>query len=103
MVAYKGMTKAIPEELAFMAIVKFLPCCICAYPQAQMQKSPTQVHHIVRGKRLGHFYVLPICEYHHYRIRNYRHLEQRLWEALNKLLATGREWPASKVVPRRVA
>jgi hypothetical protein len=103
MVAYKGMPKATDEELALMALIKQLPCCICSHPQAIEQKSPTQVHHIVRSKRLGHSYVLPVCEDHHRRIGKYRHLEQQLWEALmERLKITHIAWPESKIVQRRI-
>lgn len=102
MVAYVKMVRATPEEIAHMAIIVQLPCCICAHHVPRAQTSPTQCHHIVRTKRLGHFYCLPVCEDHHRRIGKYRYLEQKLWEQLNVRMGITREWPVSKVIPRKV-
>lgn len=102
MVWHKNQVRATPAELSWMALVSQLPCCICAHPMARQQTSPTQVHHIVRSKRLGHFWVLPVCEDHHRRIGKYRHCEQKLWTQLNvRMGITDRSWPESKVIARR--
>lgn len=99
MVAYKGMKKATKAELAHLARVKEMPCLVCAKGK---QIDPTEVHHIVVGsRRLGHFFVLPLCTFHHVRV--YLLSQRRLWQALNVKMGIEREWPASKIVPRRVA
>ncbi len=100
MVMYRGMPKATPEELAHLARVKQLPCCLCI-PGAQ--RSATEVHHIKRGnKRLGHFYVLPYCKFtHHANASYYTYHERALWQKLNDELGVVRDWPISKVITRR--
>lgn len=98
MVAYKGMPKATLEELLHMSIVKQLPCCHCV-----SQKTPTQVHHItVGGRRLGHFYVLPECQECH-ALPHFEAEMREKWEAQNQQMDVQREWPESKIVPRRSA
>lgn len=91
------MQRAIKEELAHVARVKALPCCLCLPHE---QEEVTEVHHLVRGRRLGHSYVLPVCETHHYAIYHYPHLAQKLWEKLEMELGGTREWPKSKIVER---
>jgi len=99
MVAYKGMPRATTEELLFMSLVKLRPCCLCL---TGMQRTRTEVHHIVRGnKRLGHFYVLPYCQAHHQNARFHTKHERALWQKLNDELGVVRDWPLSKLVPRR--
>jgi len=100
MVAWKGQKPATPEEIAHMAAVKLLPCCMCRDGE---QKSPTEVHHIVRdNKRLGNFFVLPLCrDRHHKYIRQAKMLEQTFWEMLNEQMSIEREWPETKIVKRK--
>jgi hypothetical protein len=96
MVAYLGMPRATPDELAFMAVVKLLPCCNC-----RAQKSRTEVHHIVRGnRRLGHFYVLPYCRECHRTAYKRTRREKQLWEKLITSMGATHEWPTSKIVSR---
>jgi hypothetical protein len=99
MVAFRGMKPATAAERAHMARVKELPCCVCI---AGKQVDPTEVHHIVEGnRRLGHFYVLPLCTYHHVRV--YLLSQKKLWHKLMPTLGvTDVEWPVSKLVSRRV-
>lgn len=99
MVMYRGMKKATLEERAHMARVKQLPCCV----GHMLQMQPTEVHHIVRGKRLGHFYVIPLCGDCHGAVHLLHDIEQKLWEETNAKLGVIREWPESKIVARRTA
>lgn len=110
MVMYRGMPKATKAELAYLAQVKELPCCVCPEAPGRDQQSPTEAHHIVQGKRLGHFFCLPLCAEHHELVTSARWMfeqifssQRSLWEKTNAKLGVSREWPASKVVPRRVA
>jgi hypothetical protein len=103
MVAYHNMPRCTLEEKLWLSLIKLRPCCVCAYPPVCQQTSPTQVHHLlIGGRRIGHFWVLPICADHHAIIWCYRHLEQRLWEKQNQEMGISREWPASKIVPRPI-
>jgi hypothetical protein len=100
MVAYLGRKRITPEERSHLAAVKALPCCIC--PDG-MQMTPTECHHLLDGgKRIGHFWVIPLCRLHHAQIHRFRAFVVALWEATNKKLGIEREWVTSKVVPRRV-
>lgn len=115
MVAYRGMKKATPAEREHLARIKALPCCVCT----DEQTTPTTVHHILQGsKRMGHFYVLPLCKFHHQgwspievtmmdgpAAFEKEHGSQRmLWELLMSILGiTHVKWPESKIVPRDAA
>lgn len=47
-----------------MAEVAQLPCIVCV--KTGNGNTPAQVHHILRGgKRLGHYYTIPLFEPHH--------------------------------------
>jgi hypothetical protein len=100
MVAYRGMKRATLAEKLWMSLVKGTACCACT---EGMQQTPTEVHHIVRAnKRLGHFYVLPLCQFHHHNVASLRNLEQTYWEMLNeKYRISDRSWPESKIIARR--
>src|SRR6266849_5797626 len=101
MVVYKGMPRATAPERAHMARVKALPCCICV----DDQRSPTEVHHLVSGnKRMGHFFVIPLCGECHRQIHQISlRCQQLWWIESNEQLGITRDWPASKIVPRSVA
>lgn len=100
MVMYKGMKKATKAEKAHLARVKELDCCVCTMGQ----RTTTEVHHIlIGGKRAGHFYVLPLCHFHHEGVRTLKDHERLLWESTNAKLGVSREWPESKIVARRTA
>jgi len=44
------------KEIAHLLFVKSCPCITCAAPP------PSQAHHITSGgRRLGHYYCLPLC------------------------------------------
>lgn len=81
-----------------MARVKQLPCCNC-FPQ----KTGTQVDHMKDGnRRIGDFYVIPLCEDCHRAVHKIRYKQWELWEETNKKLGISRERPASKIVPRNI-
>jgi len=99
MVGYAGKPKASSEEREHMARVKRLPCCVCL---PEEQSSPTEVHHITEGsRRLGDFYVLPLCRKHHENVHLLRNgATRQLWAELNKTLGVNRSWPQTKILPR---
>jgi RecA-dependent nuclease len=102
-VAHRKQVPATADEWAYMARVKDLPCWHCNSGIVIMspQQTPTQVHHIVRGKRLGHFYTLALCEDCHKVVHRFKNLERTYWELQNEKLGITREWATSKTVPRR--
>jgi len=69
--AKKPPTKS---ELAWMARVSELPCCICG-------DFPVQVHHITQsGRRLGHRFTLPLCVEDHVGRRGFSGLDRSAWD-----------------------
>ncbi len=102
MVSYRGRPKCTPEEREHLGRVKQLPCSAC---QAGEQRSQTKVHHLVYfGKRIGHFFVLPLCQKHHEQVHLMSERVRRfLWGRVNETLGVQREWPVSKILPRRTA
>ena len=103
MVMYRGMPKATPAELEYLARVKQLPCCLCVGDE---QRTPTEGHHLKLGnQRIGHFYVIPVCQWHHRRIfmQQYKQAEPQLLANTHETLGiTGHPWPESRIVPRRM-
>lgn len=100
MVTYRGMPKASKEELAHLERVRALPCCMCLPGE---QNSITEAHHILSGgRRLGHFFVIPLCKgKHHENVHLLRgEATQQLWRQVNATLGITRDWPASKIIPR---
>lgn len=87
---------------------------------------PPDIHHIVEGYRLGHFYTIPLSPWYHRGVtesgmsqkemtrlygpslaldkksfeRNFGS-EKRLWMIVQRLLKLDRSWPSSKICPRR--
>lgn len=102
MVAYKGMPKATKDEIEYLSRVKQLPCCLCIGDE---QRTPTEGHHCKIGnKRIGHFYVIPVCQWHHRRIfmQQYKHAEPQLLANTHKTLGIkDKPWPTSKIIARR--
>lgn len=87
---------------------------------------PPDVHHIVEGYRLGHWFTIPLSPWYHRGVtdtgmsqKEMTELygpsmaldkpkfekafgtEKRLWMIVQRLLKLDRAWPASKIVPRR--
>lgn len=90
-----------------------------------------EYHHIVEaGKRLGHLYGIPLHEWYHRGVvpsparskkearerygasladskrafaASHGLTERELWESLQRALGQSTEWPATKILPRRVA
>lgn len=55
----KNWKPATKEELDHLAWIKSECCEACgSFP-------PVEAHHLVEGKRLGHYYTLPLCVYCH--------------------------------------
>lgn len=100
MVWYAGKAKATPEEKAYMARLKNLPCCVCL---PEEQKTPTECHHITLGsRRIGNFFCLPLCREHHQKVHLLGIvLVKRLWRLVNETLGIQRSWPQSRIVSRR--
>lgn len=54
---YKSATQIEKEHLL---LIKSMGCIVCPRP------APSEAHHIcVAGRRVGHFYTLPLCHEHH--------------------------------------
>ena len=52
-------------EAARMRRLKELPCVACESTWI-LQKSPTEIHHLLSGnKRKGHMFTIPLCGWHH--------------------------------------
>jgi hypothetical protein len=111
MVAYRGMPKLTADEKKHLELILAQPCLTCVH-----QIMRTEAHHIVEGnRRLGPYYLLPLCGICHrigpvnitYHRREFERLhgEQRiLWELLMSTLGVMHtRWPESKIVPRIVA
>lgn len=111
MVAYRNMPKLTPAEKDHLELILAQPCLACTLPQTLK----TEAHHIVEGnRRLGPYYLLPLCMGHHrtYTVNvtyNRRAFEQEygeqriLWELLMSTLGiTHIRWPESKIVKLRV-
>lgn len=92
-----------------------LGCLVCRH---HGQFSQAEVHHLTDGgRRLGHWYTLPLCPGHHrgvwqdgksgVSIADGRKAfeaangsERVLWEEAQQFLALDTEWPISKIIPR---
>ena len=98
-VQYLGQPKITAGEQQHLAAVRELPCCICLEGE---QQTPTQAHHLlIGGRRVGHYYVLPLCEHHHGLVYLLREADRRrLFYEVNETLQVERDWPKSKVVAR---
>lgn len=103
--------------------------CVCCARLFDLPVVAQECHHILAGgRRMGHWYTLPLCRGHHQgdwspqqielipaakrvAISDGRKLfnavynsERKLWEVVQDRLHLPRVWPASsKVLPRRVA
>lgn len=98
MVAYRNMPRATADEKEHMKRVSELPCCVC---QPGWQRSMTQVHHLISGgRRMGHFFVIPLCEWHHQHVHQLAGVIRTHWELVNETLGVKRDWPVSKICQR---
>ncbi len=99
MVAHRNMPRATQAERDHMARVRELPCCLCL---KDAQQTPTECHHLKIGnKRMGHMYVIPVCDFHHRNIHQFPHLMRSLWQQTMDTLGMVMSWPISKIVSRR--
>lgn len=75
----KLKAKKIPptaEESRWMAAIAELGCCVCM--KFHQVHTPPAVHHIVEGgRRLGHFYTIPLCDPGH-------HQNSATWEKISR-------------------
>ena len=63
------------KEIEFIFKVKRLPCIICK------AKAPSQAHHICdTGRRMGHAYILPLCEKCHIGQDGFTGLNRSAWD-----------------------
>ena len=110
------------EQQRFDAILK-LGCVCCA--QLGIWNIAVDIHHIVDGKRLGHWYTLPVCPGHHRGAWSPEQVdaippdlriaisdgskvfekqygtERDLWMKVQARLKLPAVWPTSKILPRR--
>lgn len=81
------------KESDHMDMVAKFPCCKCG-------KLPIQVHHITEGgRRLGNFWILPLCSPCHKAINNFQkqlELCRYVYIALGKTMPE----PTTKIVRR---
>ena len=65
---------ATKKEKEWMAKVAELPCCICG-------DFPVEVHHITQcGRRLGHYFTLPLCTEDHRGARGFSGMKRDAWD-----------------------
>lgn len=121
--------KPTKAEQAWIERVKAYGCICCLEAKFRPPwRTATEIHHIVEGnRRLGHFYVLPLCPGHHRGVFTARQraamqpdrvvaishglkrfvaafgTERELWEILRDHVGLHVEWPESKILPRRLA
>ncbi len=125
MILHRKYVRATTAEKERIERMLKLGCAACALIGVPNLKN-TECHHIVvGGKRLGHLYTIPLCSGHHRGqwhehewiqeheraaissgrkafIRVYN-TERALWEHVQFVLHLDDTWPASKILPRRVA
>jgi len=99
--------------------------CVCCSQLGQPQVA-SDVHHIVEGNRLGHWYTLPVCPGHHRDVwsddqieiippdlrtaisdgskvfEKHYGTERELWMKVQTRLKLPAIWPSSKILPRRL-
>lgn len=118
----------IPTKAARMRIERMKPigCLACAHI-GLLNLEHLELHHLLEGgRRLGHLYSFFLCRGHHqgdwsdtqliqlladYRVsisdgrKRFIQIygtERRLWERVQVTINDATEWPASKILPRRV-
>lgn len=109
-----GATKA--EKARFLQILA-LGCVICGHDN---HNSKLEIHHLIEGnKRMGHGYTICLCAYHHRGVGQVHAqtalshgskpftqaygTQRSLWEATQRRLGLEIDWPASKILPRRIS
>lgn len=80
-----GPTNRTAAESRHLAAVSGLGCVVCRnlglHDPAAHHEAITSPHHIVEGhKRLGHFFVLPLCHFHHQGGLGFHFIGRRSWE-----------------------
>lgn len=118
--------KPTKAEASRIDLMLRLGCCACELVGMRLLVRP-ECHHILEGgKRLGHWYTIPLCSGHHrgdwsisqYAVLSDRHrvaiadgrkrftamypTERSLWETVQDKLKLSKDWPVSKVMPRNV-
>jgi Recombination enhancement, RecA-dependent nuclease len=113
---YIGATRT--EKERFVQIL-FLGCAICGHDN---HGAKLEIHHLIQGnRRLGHWWTICLCEYHHQRHGPKYHFkpvclvdgskpftqaygtQRSLWEATQRRLGLECNWPESRIIPRRIA
>lgn len=119
-------TRPTKAEAAWIARI-LLYGCLCCLEAGYRGTERVEIHHIVETKRLGHFFVLPLCRGHHRGLWSPRQIlmlpperrvaisdglkafvaafgpERELWIILRDQVGLPVQWPASKILPRRIA
>lgn len=61
----QGKVKPTPDEAAWMARAEQFGCIVCWLQHGI--KTPAAIHHILSGgRRMGHFWTLPLCDPGHH-------------------------------------
>jgi hypothetical protein len=61
----QGKVKPTPTEAAWMDAAQSFGCIVCWLQHGV--KTPAAIHHILSsGRRMGHFYTLPLCDPGHH-------------------------------------
>lgn len=112
------------EEAARIKLIMGMSCAACAL-HGDLSKRALECHHIVRdGKRLGHWWTIPLCKGHHQgqwdkknpqpaqvAICDGRKAFRRahgglddlgIWQRMQVILGMDDSLPASKILPRRL-
>jgi hypothetical protein len=118
----KSPTKA--ERARFENMLR-LGCVACAF--LELWSPADEVHHLILGgRRMGHDYTIPLCRGHHRGQWRWEQMiailapkrisiasgrrrwnsayptERQLWERVQDRLHLSKDWPESKILPRRL-
>ncbi len=90
---YNKKKKPTKAESEHMDMVAQLSCCKCG-------ERTVQIHHITEGgRRLGNFWVLPLCIPHHMTINDFQYqleLCRKIYKCLGKVMPE----PTTKIIKR---
>jgi hypothetical protein len=94
-------TKAESERLS---LIGMFGCIVCRLRWKTRPFQPCEPHHINEGGRnISHWHTLPLCAWHHRGVCYSNVTERYNWTVVQRFFRLDRTWPASKILPRRVA